>query len=328
MRHMPEVEGVKAAPQPVHSRIPRWFKILSVLAVCLALLAIGIALKVGRQVNEVEVRSADGSVVRLERYEFRSDTVRYHQAEKPLAQAVWNALPKDTKKKVGRPGVSVFITPSFPNEPVLSAAFSAYDASGKRQDDAGTRLVVLDNRGQVFDGILNSMGSSGVFEAVAFPRRGRKLTLRLMDGEKPMAEFRIPNPCPGPHPVWKPQPVPILVTNGPLEVSLEKFTADVAGQRTRCTFRVRESGVDTSAYLPVRFEISDATGNHWRSVLERPVQATNGWFTATLFGALWPEEKAWKMRVEFKTADNDSLNQNARIVEFLAKPEQLNATRQ
>src|SRR5688572_22235667 len=116
------------------------------------------------------------------------------------------------------------------------------------------------------------MGSSGVFSAAAFPRRGRKLTLRLMDGEKPMAEFRIPNPCPGSHPVWKASAVPASVTNGTLEVSLEKFVADVGRQRTRCTFRVREHGQDTTAYLPVGFEISDATGNHWRPMLQRPAE--------------------------------------------------------
>ena len=324
MPHMPA--ELKAAPGRVRSRIPRWLKVLAVLVVCLVPIAIGFVLHVDRRVSEVrEVRSADGSVVRLERYEFQSGPVRYHQAEQPMAQAMWNSLPKDAKKKISRPGVTAIVSPSFPNEPVLSAAFSAHDAAGKPQD-AGTRLAVLDDRGQLFDGVVNFMGNSGVFEAVAFPRRGRKLALRLMDGEKPMAEFRIPNPCPGPHPVWKASAVPASVTNGTLDISLVKFVADVGRQRTRCTFRVRERGADTSVYLPARFEISDATGNHWNAIVDGPVQETNGYVTAALFGALWPEEEAWKLRVEFKAAQETTLDQQPRVVEFLAKPEQAQTT--
>lgn len=324
MRRMPE--GESAVPGRVLNRMPRWLKVCGVLVVCGTLIAIGFTLRLRRPVSEIrEVRLADGSIVRLERYEFRSETVRYHQAEQPMAQAVWNSLPKDAKKKINPPGATAFVTPDFPNEPVLSAAFSAHDASGKRQDGAGTRIVVLDDRGQRFDAVMNSAGSSGVFEAVAFPRRGRQLTLRLMDGEKLLADFKIANPCPGSHPVWKATRVGVI-TNGTLEVSMEKFVADVARQRTRCTFRVRERGQDSSAYRLARFEISDATGNHWRALLEQPAQATNGWITATLFGALWPEEEAWKLRVEFRPADKDSANQTAHIVEFLAKPEQVTPT--
>jgi len=317
--------GSNAPPERVRSRIPGWLKVLALSVVGLVLITIGLVLHVGRPVNEAnEVRLADGSVVRLERYEFRSDTVRYHQAEQPMAQAMWNSLPKDAKKKVGRPGVTVVVSPDFPNEPVLSAAFSAHDSSGQRQD-AGTRLAVLDDRGQVFDGVVNFMGSSGVFSAVAFPRRGRKLTLRLMDGEKPMAEFRIPNPCRGPHPVWKAQGIPMGVTNGTMEILLMNFVADVARQRTRCTFRVREQGKESRAYLPTGFEISDATGNHWRPMIARPAEETNGYITVQLFGALWPEEHAWKMRVEFTSASKDSEDQSARVAEFLARPEQVKA---
>jgi hypothetical protein len=310
-------EGVSAIRGHVRSRI-HWFRVPDVSVVCLGLIAVGIAL-LRSDARGDEVRAADGSVVRLRRYEFQSSTVRYHQAEQPIKQAIWNSLPKDLKKKISRPGVTAFVYPIFTNEPVLSAAFSAHDASGKPQD-AGTRMVVLDDRGQAFDEVVNFMSGSGVFEAVAFPRRGRKLTLRLMDGEKPMAEFKIPNPCPGPHPVWKPQPMPVVVTNGPLELSLVNF--DVARQRTRCAFRVRERGQDTTAYLPVEFEISDATGNHWRPKVARPAEVTNGLITATLFGALWPEEEAWKLRVEFKPADKNSEDQSAQVAEFLAKPDQ------
>src|SRR5688500_12107783 len=181
------------------SRRRRRLKILAVAAGLPVLIAIAVVLGVGR--GGQEVISADGGIVRLERYEFRSDTVRYHQAKRPMAQALWHKLPIKAKKRFSRfmPGVTVFVGPDFPNEPVLSAAFSARDASGK-ETDAGTRVVVSDDRGQAFDRVYNYAAGGGVFSLEAFPRRGRELVVRLMDGERPMADFKIPNPCRGPHP--------------------------------------------------------------------------------------------------------------------------------
>ena len=119
--------GVNAIPGRTSSGTRRTLKLLVIVA-ALVLVAVGIVLNVGQGVGEV--RLADGGVVRLERYEFRSDTVRYHQAKIPMAQALWNALPKKAKKRFVRfrPGVTAFVGPSFPNEPQLSTAFSARDA--------------------------------------------------------------------------------------------------------------------------------------------------------------------------------------------------------
>ncbi len=154
-------------------------------------------------------------------------------------------------------------------------------------------------------------------------QRGRELTLHLMSPDEVLAEFRIPNPCPGPHPTWRAFPLPLVATNGELEITLEKLTADGKRRRTECLFRIRENGRESAAWLPVAFEISDATGNHWRPggktpVLVPPGDAVVGWFS----GALWPEEEAWKLRIEFQPANQEPSRETARSVEFLAKPEQ------
>lgn len=186
-----------------------------------------------------------------------------------------------------------------------------------------SRVVVSDDHGQSFDGVLNYMGSSGILSVQPFPRRGSELYLRpMIGGEDSGVMFTIPNPCPGPHPVWRAQPLPIRVTNATLQVTLESFVADHAQARTRFALRVQEDGRESTAWVPASFEISDATGNHWKPQVDG-VQSTNGLFKYSFFGALWPEEDAWKMHVEFQSSKRQPPGSGAPCaVEFWVKPEQ------
>jgi hypothetical protein len=163
--------------------------------------------------------------------------------------------------------------------------------------------------------------SSGVFSLDAFPRRGKELELRLMDGEKELARFTIPNPAPGPHPTWRPSPLPIVATDRELEVTLDEFTTDAIQQRTACVFRVRSQQQPTTEWLPISVEISDATGNRWRpGIAEKPSPSKDGLQTLNLFGGLWAEEEAWKLRVEFAFPTAGAEGKTSRVVEFVAKP--------
>ncbi len=221
------------------------------------------------------------------------------------------------------PEVTIFVSPIFPNEALLSAAFSLKDPSRKSRYP-GTRLAVSDDHGQSFDSVINYMARTGVFEVHAFPRRGRELRLELMEDDEKLGQFRIPNPCPGPHPTWKAALVPITITNAPLEITLERFTSDGIRLRTQCAFTVREHGRETTAWLPMRFEISDATGNHWYPAVSSPLKDEKARLVkGRLLGALWAEEDAWKLRVEFRRADDDAKGRGTCTVEFLAKPEQV-----
>lgn len=302
------------------TKTPDRFKVIAFVMVLLVLIAIWwIAPKLNQKSRSV--RTPSGTVIKLEGCKFQSGTVRYDLPNRPLARMLSKVLPKPAKERFSwlRPESTVVVRPSFPNEPLFSVAFSSWDASGNWRQ-TGTKLVVLDDRGNVFDpGIYDGNGT--VFEALAFPHRGRELRLRLMDGDNPIAEFRIPNPCPGPHPVWKAQNMPVVATNAGLEISLESFVSETTRHRTRCVFRVWENGKESTAWLPAVFEISDATGNHWRPI-SHPLPSVNGRVAAYCLGALWPEEEAWKLRVEFKPVENEPHNQTACAVEFLAKPEQ------
>jgi hypothetical protein len=152
------------------------------------------------------------------------------------------------------------------------------------------------------------------WEIGAFPRRGRRVGLRLYTrlpgGDwRPAAEFVAGNPSPGPHPIWQPRPLPITARRGKIALTLTRFRTgvDAAGGPnppspveawTEATFQVTENGKPTTAWEPADMIVSDATGNVWK-----PDVCLHDWKggAARLFfrGALWMGEPAWKLRVEF-----------------------------
>lgn len=301
-------------------------------AVCVVLLmALGVIIATSNQHDRV-LRTPAGGIIKLERYTFRSGVVRYYLLDEPqdrtLARKIANALPQPITQRLKRilPEPKAHSYSDFRNEPFLGVSFSTQAPGRPGIHEIVSRVIVSDDHHQTFDGVINNEGSSGVLELQAFPRRGKELYLRpMLGGEDPGVVFTIPNPCPGPHPVWKAQPLPIRVTNSTLQVTLESFVADRAQARTRCMLRVQVDGLQSAAWLPVSFEISDATGNHWKPWVDGD-QSTNGLFNCSFLGALWPEEDAWRLHVEFKPDDRQHPGDGAPCaVEFLAKPEQVSA---
>jgi len=133
-----------------------------------------------------------------------------------------------------RPVVTTVATPTFPGEPVLSAAFSIRAPSGST-DFGALRMIVLDDRGEAFDPAVQDMNvHSGywVTEMRVFPRRGRELRLRLTGQDNSFAEIRIPNPAQGQYPQWKAQPLPVNASDHGLEISLMKFRSYQSGAAT------------------------------------------------------------------------------------------------
>ena len=306
----------------------RWLKFLGMAISVALVLILGVVLATSNRQRRV-LRTPNGCIIKLERYEFKSGTVRYYLPEdlqdRPVLRAALGILPDGLIKRLTfLPQPRAFIRSSSPTERLLSVAFSTQNPIGKgrRWSPIVSRVIISDDRGQLFDGVLNYMGSSGVLSLEVFPRRGRELQLRpVLMGDDSGVVFKIPNPCPGPHPVWKAEPLPMSATNSSLRVTLESFVSDRAQARTRCVFRVKEDRGEGPAWLPVSFEVSDATGNHWNPAIDR-VQSTNGHVNCSFFGALWPDEAAWKVRVEFKLVAKQAASPNPCAVEFLAKPEQ------
>jgi hypothetical protein len=132
------------------------------------------------------------------------------------------------------------------------------------------------------------------------------------DGWDTLADFKLPNPCPGPYPVWKPSPLPTTQKNGDLEVSLvglvsgRKVAPYHLGERpfTRATFEVKEDGQVTEAWRPDRLESSDATGNEPR-VPMLDMEATNGQENYEIQGVSLSPTEVWRMKTRFsKTGGN------------------------
>src|SRR5207248_1500173 len=121
-----------------------------------------------------------------------------------------------------------------------------------------------------------------------------------------------------------PRPLPMSVIDDELEFSLVKFRSYQSGAatftkegvypRTQCEFHVRERGRDSTSWRPVSFEVSDATGNHWRPPPDSSLEGVEGIeVLAGFLGALWPGEDAWKLKVEFRRASGFPENELLRI---------------
>jgi len=156
----------------------------------------------------------------------------------------------------------------------------------------------------------------------AFPRRLRKFYLRVQEwnpqnGRQTLKRaFVISNPVHGPFPEWYPDPLPDTQSDRDLDVTLTRLTLGVKEPYLRdntapndpinksvlAAFQIQQNGRVVTNWLPVQVETSDATGNyitgwcnnHWE----------NGELVTLYQWGLWPDEPAWKVRVEFsRTSD-------------------------
>jgi hypothetical protein len=182
--------------------------------------------------------------------------------------------------------------------------------------------VACDDRGRELDsgweagGLLFSLpdGAEEAWEVPVFPRRGLSVRVRVYEhvpGNRliPAAEFVVPNPTPGPFPVWKPQPLPITRHAGDLAVTLTRMAAGPPAAEplqtrmpgedawTHATFRIEQNGRATTAWRPLAATVSDATGNVWKHRNERPMIAGDA-IGLQFSGVLPSTEAAWKLRVE------------------------------
>jgi hypothetical protein len=156
------------------------------------------------------------------------------------------------------------------------------------------------------------------FQLDAFPRRARKIYLRIMSngqrGQQVSKEqFVVSNPARGPFPKWTPEPLPDTQSDGDLDATLTRFNYGVRGfgfngggrlkddpmnKAVLAAFRTEQKGVVATNWQVIRIETSDATGNHssgnsWSN------QRENDESVMTYQWGLWPDEPAWKLRVEF-----------------------------
>jgi hypothetical protein len=168
------------------------------------------------------------------------------------------------------------------------------------------------------------------FALDAFPRRDRKMILRVADWGNgsgmhiAKGEFVVSNPGPRSFPDWQPDPLPDTQSDGDLDVTLTKCAwvaqgfmfgnvtappGDSMRKAVAVTFHFEQNGNIATNWQPVAIVTSDATGNH---------SSLNGWSsshddkgdpTMTYQWGLWPEEKAWKLRVEMSRSSGFNNNE-------------------
>jgi hypothetical protein len=154
----------------------------------------------------------------------------------------------------------------------------------------------------------------------AFPRRGGKVCFRAQEwnprgGQPKMStdRFVIHNPAPrGPVPKWTPEVLPIAKEDGDLTVTLTRFESqdsifnnyggppkknDPMRKGVLIASRVEQNGAAVTNWEPVQVETSDATGNYTKN-RSWSNREENDEKVMTYQWGLWPDEPAWKLRVE------------------------------
>jgi hypothetical protein len=193
-------------------------------------------------------------------------------------------------------------------------------------DKAGTACVGNSMTHSVNNGRRSGNDVIGI-EFNAFPRRQGKFLLGVQEQSnsgQEMADqkFSISNPARGSFTEWTAEPLPDTKEDDDLSVTLTKlvFGADTTYNRdqdnaddpvnkgVQATFNVSRNGRPVTNWQPVSVETSDATGNHVSGWISGN-QWQNDEDAATYQFGLWPDESAWKVKVEFSQqsdfADNE-----------------------
>ncbi|HEU5396381.1 MAG TPA: hypothetical protein VFV81_04385 [Verrucomicrobiae bacterium] len=150
----------------------------------------------------------------------------------------------------------------------------------------------------------------------AFPRRQSKFIVRVQENgnmgqEISDQQFVVHNPARNPIIDWAPESLPDEQDDGDLAVTLKKFVVgarmpysrnnddedDPMNLGVQATFHVQRNGTNASNWQPVAIDTFDAAGNHVSGWPNTQIQ--DGDLLTTYQYALWPDEPAWKLHVEF-----------------------------
>jgi hypothetical protein len=218
-----------------------------------------------------------------------------------------------------------------------------YDASGNQYhsfqyyvyDKAGTACVQTYSRNY---GGGNQRGNDIVaVQFDAFPRRQGKFIVRVQEqgnGGQEMSDqkFVVSNPVRKSFPAWTAEPLPTTREDGDLSVSLTKLVSgadiainrnqdnpdDAANKGVQAVFHIARNGKPVTNWEPVSVETSDATGNRVNVIRVGQNGWQNGWGNNAWANdegrfvyqyALWPDEPAWKIKLEFSQQSDFAANE-------------------
>ena len=192
-----------------------------------------------------------------------------------------------------------------------SFQFFVYDPAGAACASGSSRIMTGQQHG---DDVL-------ALQFDSFPRREGKLFVRAQEnfgGGNEMADgnFLVANPATGKSfPNWTPEPMPNRQTDGDVAMTLKKLVSGAAMQYTRnqdnpddamnkgvqVAYRVERNGKPVMNWQPVSVETTDATGNQIFTGYGpngNQAQWNGEEATFTYQYGLWPDEPAWKVRLQ------------------------------
>jgi len=302
------------------------------LAVVVPALVLGalVWVVVARGAAPQSVRLADGTVFTLEAVTYAKEHQRYLV---PIWTRLWyqfarRVLRKSTPKvsmgySTTNETLGVWIRERLP--PGQTARPGVRESPGRSwlADEGGKKRVLASHQiSSSRPPSNNELLHLAVFHVI--PRREKTFLFGddLSDRDKiyldggfysDRIEFRIANPALRSYPVWPAEPLPATRRDGDFIVTLTRLEARMVKYVPQFESRHFPSEACAElnflapapalgAWWPVSVTLCDATGNMCESRIYSLTGSNNKWTTLFEYN-LWPEESAWRMRVEFSRRD-------------------------
>lgn len=269
----------------------------------------------------------DGSKLRVVRVSFSKEHPAPGKWWYPLARrlpAAWHARLRLNPGAVMtslQPTLGIWCVWEHPGVAATSWDLGLMDEEGNEAGVGNYRSFTSDEAGE-----LSYRGWT--FEA--FPRRGATLKLRFYvqnpQGKQVLGgSFHVQNPVRGNFPVWRPQPLPVVVTRGDLKITFNRLVVGVdllapfsqfEGNITsaaRVDFQLAGPGKSADYLSLDRIDVADATGNAVvPNMFMQDRVDDRRWMTFN--SHLWASESAWKVRVEFMRNEKAVFTTNELII--------------
>ena len=163
-----------------------------------------------------------------------------------------------------------------------------------------------------------------------FPRRQGKYYVRVQEQgngqEMSDKKFVVSNPAHKSYTAWTAEPLPSTKQDDDVSVTLTKVVAgadtpyqrnqddpdDAMNKGVQVAFHIERAGKPVTNWAPVSVDTTDATGNHasvnyGQGGNQVRWQGDGGTFTYQY--GLWPDEPAWKLKLEFSQQSNFADNE-------------------
>ncbi|MGV3722922.1 MAG: hypothetical protein ACO1SX_18645 [Actinomycetota bacterium] len=153
------------------------------------------------------------------------------------------------------------------------------------------------------------------FELTTFPRHGKRIALRAYRWSatpKPTVELWAPNPASRSYPVWDEAPTPVHAVDGDVRYTLRRFVSGAdhvssavpprfnnrRDASTHLEIEATRGGRPVLDWMPVSFELQDATGNLIGAGNYANPRREGNLTHLSFYQNLFKGERTWRIRAE------------------------------